>query len=240
MTDVGTLSWDEVERRGKAGAIAILPVGAGAKEHGLHLPMATDRLQADWFADRLGETFDALVWPTLTYGFYPAFVDYPGSCSLSAATFGGVISELVAGMLRDAPRGVVIVDTGISTIPVIARAIEAFRTERVLHLRVHDGPRYREVAARLETQSHGGHADELETARMRVLAPRLVRMDRAVNGTTAPHIPGPLQRSDPEAPNYSPSGATGDPRGATVEMGAALLEAMAADNIEAVRAWLEG
>ena len=36
------MSWREVERRIEAGAAAILPVGAAAKQHGLHLPLDTD------------------------------------------------------------------------------------------------------------------------------------------------------------------------------------------------------
>ena len=44
------LSWPEVERRIKAGAVTVLPVGAACKAHGPHLPMNTDLLQADWLA----------------------------------------------------------------------------------------------------------------------------------------------------------------------------------------------
>ena len=78
------LTWDEVGRRLAQGASAILPVGAAAKEHGFHLPMNTDRVQAEWLAARIAGRFDALIWPTVTYGYYPAFVDYAGSVSLSA------------------------------------------------------------------------------------------------------------------------------------------------------------
>ncbi len=83
------MRWDEVARRIDAGAVAILPIGAGAKQHGLHLPLNTDRIQAEWLAARLAERIDALVWPTLTYGHYPAFVEYAGSISLSAVDLRG-------------------------------------------------------------------------------------------------------------------------------------------------------
>ena len=81
------MTWDEVARRIGDGAAAILPIGAAAKQHGFHLPLNTDRIQAEWLAGRLAEKIDALIWPTLTYGHYPAFVEYAGSSSLSAATF---------------------------------------------------------------------------------------------------------------------------------------------------------
>jgi creatinine amidohydrolase len=81
--EVAGLTWDQVRERLAAGSAAILPIGAGAKQHGLHMPMATDQLFAEYFSRALAERIDALIWPTLTYGFYPAFVAYAGSVSLS-------------------------------------------------------------------------------------------------------------------------------------------------------------
>ena len=76
------LSWDKVARHIAAGRPAILPIGAAAKQHVFHLPLNTDRVQAEWFAAQLAERIDALIWPTVTYGYYPAFVEYAGSASL--------------------------------------------------------------------------------------------------------------------------------------------------------------
>jgi creatinine amidohydrolase len=42
------LSWRDLERRVQAGAVAVLPVGAACKQHGRHLPMNADFLQAEW------------------------------------------------------------------------------------------------------------------------------------------------------------------------------------------------
>src|SRR6187402_3538813 len=108
------MRWDEVARRIDDGAAAILPVGAAAKEHGFHLPLNTDRLQAEWLASQLAERFDALIWPTLTYGYYPAFVAYAGSSSLSAATFEAVVQEIATGILDQGCRKLIVLNTGIS------------------------------------------------------------------------------------------------------------------------------
>jgi len=85
--EVAALRWDEIKARLARGAAAILPIGAGAKQHGLHMPMSTDQVFAAYFSKVLAKSIDALIWPTLTYGFYPAFVAYAGSVSLSGATF---------------------------------------------------------------------------------------------------------------------------------------------------------
>ncbi len=230
----GNLTWDVVEQRLAAGALAILPIGAGAKQHGWHLPMRSDAIQAEWLAMRLAEAVPSLIWPVLTYGHYPAFASYAGSCSLSAAVFEALMHEVVTSLLKCGPPIVLIVDTGISTIAPIDRAVGDLK---VLHLKVHEGPRYREAASRLATQAHGGHADELETSRLLALAPDLVDMRRAAPGSTQPPGPGPLQHADPNGANYSQSGSIGDPRAATAEKGWTLLNCMADDMIEAVSTW---
>ena len=48
------MRWDEVARRIQDGAAAILPIGAAAKQHGFHLPLNTDRIQAEWLAGQTG------------------------------------------------------------------------------------------------------------------------------------------------------------------------------------------
>ncbi|NIO42324.1 MAG: creatininase family protein, partial [Burkholderiales bacterium] len=72
---VARISWPEVQTRIDAGAAALLPIGAGSKEHGPHLPLQSDQLQAEWLADQLLQRFPLLAWPVVTYGYYPAFVD---------------------------------------------------------------------------------------------------------------------------------------------------------------------
>jgi creatinine amidohydrolase len=110
------LTWDEVARRIAEGAAAIVPIGAAAKQHGFHLPLNTDRIQAEWLAARLAERIDALIWPTLTYGYYPAFTEYAGSSSLSASTFEAVVHEIAAGILDRGCQILFVLNTGLSTL----------------------------------------------------------------------------------------------------------------------------
>jgi creatinine amidohydrolase len=227
------LSWDEVARRIDNGAAAILPVGAGAKQHGFHLPMNTDRIQAEWLAARIAHRFDCLIWPTVSYGHYPAFVDYAGSASLSAPTFESLIQEIAAGIIGYGCRALFVLDTGISTIAPVDRALARLGNCDALHLKIHDGPRYRRAAAGLAEQSHGSHADELETSIMLALAPHLVDSAKAEASPPLTHeTPGPLTPSDPTSPNYSRSGSFGDPTLATRAKGEILLAAMVDDMVE--------
>ena len=78
---VGNLSWPRLAALAPA-RTGLLPVGAASKEHGRHLPLATDLIQVEWLAAEVTARLPALVWPTVHYGHYPAFSDYPGSPSL--------------------------------------------------------------------------------------------------------------------------------------------------------------
>lgn len=50
--EVAGLTWDRVKERLAGHAAAILPIGAGSKQHGLHMPMATDQVFGGYFARR--------------------------------------------------------------------------------------------------------------------------------------------------------------------------------------------
>lgn len=233
------MRWDEVARRIAAGAVAILPIGAGAKQHGLHLPLNTDRLQAEWLAARLAERVDALVWPVLTYGHYPAFVDYAGSISLSAATFEAAVGEIASAILRHGCRALFVLDTGLSTRAGIERALARLDTGWALHLKIHDGPRYRRATSMLTRQAHGSHADELETSLMLAIAPEVVDLSRAeASPAIANVVPGRLTPTEETSPNYSRSGSFGDPTLATADKGQTLLAAMCDDLGEQAMSYL--
>ena len=45
-----------------------------------------DQILADYHAARVLEARPVALLPTLTYGFYPAFLEYPGSTSVSHDT----------------------------------------------------------------------------------------------------------------------------------------------------------
>jgi len=233
------LTWDEVARRIDTGAAAILPIGAGAKQHGFHLPMNADRIQAEWLAARLAERIDGMIWPTVSYGYYPAFVDYAGSASLSAPTFESLIREIALGIIGYGCRALFVLDTGISTLAPVDHALVGH--PNALHLKVHDGPRYRRAAKDVSAQSHGSHADELETSCMLVLAPHLVNTARAEASPALKHeTPGALTPSDTRSPNYSRSGSFGDPTLATRAKGEILLTAIVDDMVEQATAFIAG
>lgn len=229
---VEQVAWPEVAARLSRGATAVLPVGAGSKEHGYQLPNGTDFFQAQWLAHEVAARCDVVVWPTLSYGFYPVFVDYPGSISLSRQTFKMVVKEVLAGMFHGGAGRAAILNTGISTIPPLRAAIADLEQAAFVDLiNVYSGPRFTAASAEVEEQPFGGHADEIETSIMLALHPEAVDMARAERSVNAIRR-GRFNRTDPDAPNYSPSGANGDPTLASGEKGRRLTEALLADVLD--------
>lgn len=235
---VAQLSWPEVELRIKAGAVAVLPVGAACKQHGPHLPMNADLLQAQWLAEALVRRAEVLVWPALAYGYYPAFRDYPGSVSLTRQTFQRVVEEIL-GDIRGAGAGAaLILNTGVSTIEPLRAAAYAIGESMHIELaNVYEGPRCRSVSAAIEEQPRGGHADEIETSILLAIGREHVTRERAQAWTPqAMALRGPFSRGNPDDPRFSPSGVWGDPTLANQEKGRRLLAAILEDLLAAVEA----
>ncbi len=229
---VSDTAWPEVQATLEDGIWSILPVGAAAKEHGFHLPLNTDYLQVKWLVERLMETVRVAVWPVVSYGYYPAFVDYPGSCSLSRNTFEVMTEEIISNIVRSGGRQILIINAGVSTVGPINSAIKRCPTPRHVKLaNIYEGAHYKAAAQQVTQQIRGGHADEAETSILLACAPHAVQIDR-VTVCTRPMANGPLNRTNPMRPNYSPSGVYGDPSLATRDKGEALLNAILQDLYE--------
>jgi creatinine amidohydrolase len=228
---VAEVSWDAIDSALAGGAVAVLPIGAAAKEHGRHLPMNADWLLAEWLAQRLVERLPVVVWPTLAYGYYPAFTEYPGSVSLRATTFRALIEDIAAGIFGSGATLLVIVNTGISTVaPLEALRAAAAEAGRIALAHVWQGTGLRAAAGALREEARGGHAGEIETSVLLAIAPEQVDMARAQPWLPASlEEPGALTHRDSAYPQYSPDGIYGDPTRATRTKGEQLLVAMLAD-----------
>ncbi|MGH8728765.1 MAG: creatininase family protein [Burkholderiales bacterium] len=225
---VASLAWPDVEKQLKEGAIAAVPIGAAAKEHGRHLPMASDFLQAEYLAQRLAEQAHVLIWPTLGYGYYPAFTDYPGSCTIDSEVFQRTVEDIAESIFRSGANRLLIINTGISTIAPL-ESFAALSKSKVTLDHVYRGAHYRQVERAICRQKCGGHGDEAETSIMLTIAPDQVRMEMASPWQKPQMGAGRFIRSDPSHPNYSPDGIHGDPTLASREKGEKLLEAMLED-----------
>ena len=227
-------TWSEVEAALTDNAIAILPIAAACKEHGKHLPMSTDYIQAEWLISKLITQVNVVIWPTVSYGYYPAFVNYPGSCTLTETTFEKVVFEIIQSIIASGAKQIFLLNTGISTIPPLENTVaSANRSANVKLVNIYSGENFCVTKDKIKQQIRGSHADEIETSIMLAIASDKVNM--ALADTCIEEIqPGPLNHTRQDQPNYSPSGVYGDARLATVEKGEMLLAAMLKDILQAL------
>lgn len=226
---VGTLAWPQVAERIADGAVAVLPIGAGSKEHGPHLPLNSDQVEAEWLARHLICRHNVLVWPVITYGYYPVFADYPGSCSMAEDTFTRAVYDILQGIRASGAQRIVVLNTGISTIPPLQAALAKMPADVAISLfNAWSGQHFNRERRGVEEQDGGTHADEIETSIMLVIAPQAVHMDRAVTGIPQKQS-GPLYRTDSRQANYCPSGVIGNAILADAAKGEKLAAAVLAD-----------
>jgi creatinine amidohydrolase len=219
------LTWDEAERVLTPDAVIVIPLGAESKEHGRHLQLNNDFLMAEYFKHRIlaAAPKGVIVAPTINYSFYPAFLEYPGSTSLSMETARAMITEIVQSLARYGPRRFYVLNTGISTLKPLAQAAAELAKDDIL-LRYTDLTKEDPVENKLR-QSGGTHADEIETSMMLYIAPESVQMKKAVRDLN-PTQAGGLTRDRRGKGTYSPTGAWGDPTLATREKGQAVVESL--------------
>jgi creatinine amidohydrolase len=225
---LGDLPWTEAEPVLTADRVVVLPLGAGSKEHGPHLPLRNDQILADYLARRLVAARPVALLPTLTYGFYPAFLEYPGSVSLSFETQRDLVVQVCRSIARYGPRRFYVLNTGVSTARPLKAAAEALAAEGILMRFTDVSLAGKEAEDAVRQQPAGTHADEIETSMVLFMEPGVVRMDRAARDGL-PGQSGPLTRDRGNAAgHYSPTGIFGDATLATWAKGERITEAMVA------------
>lgn len=244
-----TVAWPVAQRLMAEDLVVVVPVGAATKEHGPHLPLGTDFFVADALRRELAERVRVVCLPVVNYGYYPAFVDWPGSVSVGPETFARYVGDIVRSLAGQGWRRFLVLNTGVSTTGPLDFACRELVSE--LGVRV---AMTRELGAstwmRLREEAAGTHAGESETSLMLAVCPHLV--DRGLAPREIMAKPAPFQTGagrPPLAALYGPmvpgpdgppdlvtaSGIHGDATLASEEKGRALLAAMVSDLLVVVR-----
>lgn len=213
---------------------ALIPFGS-VEEHGPHLPLSTDTLQAYEVGKKAALQVPLFVAPPVHYGNCRSTACHPGTLSISTVTLKLLFKDIVRSMRGHGLRNFIALsghaggahrmalqDAGEELIAEFADIGIAVVTE--FDLARDEG---REV---IETPGDC-HAGEIETSRMLHTHPHLVRGGAPKEFPAFP--PGILVR---DKRRYWPGGVWGDPGKASAEKGA-LLEALVVGRlVELVRA----
>jgi len=223
------IPWTEAEPVLTRERVVVLPLGAASKEHGPHLPLGNDEILAEYLADRVVRARPVAVLPTLTYGYYKSFLEYPGSVSLSEATQRDAVVEIARSIAGYGPRRFYVLNTGISTTGPLRAAAEILGREGIL-MRFTDIEKVGHAAEQaVKEEKVGTHADEIETSMVLYMRPGAVRMERAVADGLVYRDAALTRDTHSRIGHVSPSGVYGDPSRASWAKGERVTEAKVAD-----------
>ncbi len=179
---------DEVIRR-----IIILPVGS-LEQHGPHLPLNVDVVIPTSLAKMVDEQLDAMVLPTIAYGYksHPTSGGgqlFPGTTSLNGMTLINLTLDILKETYRHGGMRFLLLNGHYENLAFVTEAVELFIEEksdaRVVVLSWWD-----QVSDELVDELFAGagfpgwdteHAAITETSLMQYFAPELVREDRIID-----------------------------------------------------------
>ena len=210
----------------------VLPIAA-TEQHGRHLPVATDRMIGEHLAGRLDESMPdgVLVLPAVAVGCSDHHMDFPGSLTLKHDTFARQVKDIVGSVIHHGFRKILLLNShggnqGIGQ--VLVEQLGGAYPDCHIVMASWWRTALERLAAISESGPGGvGHACEIETSLMLLIAPELVvaqRIEPKCNIPTFGWAEGDLLRGP--AVSYfrtlkemTPNGVYGEPKKASAGKG---------------------
>lgn len=226
----GTLWFDELtmpeaEKAAKEGKVVIIPCGS-IEEHGTHLPLCTDSIQAEYVALAVAQKTGCLVAPPLRYGLCNSTRNFPGTITISFDSLRNIMADILEDFIRNGFKKLLVITghAGGSHMTAIRLAAKTVITN---HQNEKHRPRivvcsdydFAFDLKNVEFDDRDSHAGTIETSRVMVIRSDLLR---GKGEKSFPTLPKFEVVPDPE--RYFPSGVMGDPTAASSEKGQKINE----------------
>jgi creatinine amidohydrolase len=125
------LSMPEVEKAAKKGKVVIIPCGS-IEEHGSHLPLCTDSIQAEYVSLEVAKQVECLVAPPLRYGLCNSTKNFPGTITISFDSLRNIMADILEEFVRNGFKKLLIITghAGSSHTTALRLAAKKVITER--------------------------------------------------------------------------------------------------------------
>ena len=222
------MSWVDIKEKIDNGYKTVV-FGVGATEqHGPSLPITTDALQADRFANIIAvELENTLQAPTVPVGYSEYHLPFAGTISLRKSTLSAIIEDYIDSLVKHGFQNIIIfISHGgneDSIEDVLPKMREKYPDIKMFYYYTQEiFPAIREMAQKynLTLGEIGSHGGDMEASMMLYLASELVKKDRFVEGYTKMISNRIRKKFHAEGINsISETGVLGDQRKASYEKG---------------------
>lgn len=239
-TNLGEMSWKEVEAARERNPVILFPLGA-VELHGFHVPVGFDYLSSAAVAEKAAGKTGSLVLPPIPYGYSVTLNrNFPGSFSVREETLAIMIEDVCRNVLDDGFDHILFVCAHAGNVGAMNRAARSIKNDRgIILARVDPTALAKNFAQELygiSPSQSGGHGGFISTSVMSYLMPDTIDLGRARSHRMAEQFRGFKVKSASEIEFKGKSvgmyleaceiseGAWGDPSQASPEKGQALFE----------------
>ena len=156
--------------RDEANGIVIIPIGA-VEVHGPHLPVGTDSIETYEIGIRAAQEAKVVITPLVWYGNSRAFMDFPGTITLSPGVLQEMTRDIVMSLIQQGFNKIILLDGHGGNYGILDLLIEEIHMDTsalICHVRAWE---LACVPKPEDTPAYDGHGGSSETSVMMVLCP---------------------------------------------------------------------
>ncbi len=234
-------TWTEAKKNIEQSEGVMITFGS-VEQHGHHLPLGTDTILAQAFAEELCERENLYFYPCITFGQVWSAKDFESTVSISPSCLKEYSLQVVDSVMRVHPKRVFLFSFHNGNHKVIddllRERLDREGPENIYHIKASGiGKNAKDILTTPMWNGNVWHAGELETSLMLYVAEELVNMQAAT--VEFPPVP-PLYGMRPILwKTFLKSGAFGDTTAATAEKGKELFDRICLELQSQIRSAME-
>jgi creatinine amidohydrolase len=228
------MSWQEIHEARKSNPVILIPAGT-IETQGPYTYVGLENVMPQRLGEQVARRTNALIVPTIPYGYSAMFQDFPGTITLRPETITSIYSEVVRSIVRHGFDHVLFLAMHIPNQPMMDHVAHTLRDELGLLIAwINPGKLAATVMKEVSPNfaAARGHGADPGLSLAKYLEPDAIDLTRVVPNQASKEYQGmPVEGLTPMFQNYpidmalrlqdiSPvSGGYGDPKYASAEQG---------------------